>query len=134
MKIKLNKHSYVFSDFSLILFNDYLLSFILEANLFFCLIKHDSFCKLLLLCWSNMQISHWIFLKTTFIKWYSVMKKKLLYDLLSSCKLSLILNCWTNFNNHAFLAITDYFIMNNWNYVETLLMFKSLSNIHSEKK
>ena len=134
MKEKVSQHLQSISVFNSILFNNYLLSFILEANLFFHLIEHDNFCKLLLLYQSNMQISHWIVFKIIFIKQYSAMKKKLLHDFLSSCKLSLILNCWINFNNYAFLAIIDYFIMNNWNYVETLLIFKSLLSMHSEEK
>ena len=62
------------------------------------------------------------------------MQKRLLHDLSSSYKLLLVLNCWTSSNNYAFLAITVYFIINDWNYVEILLVFKSLSNMHSEKK
>ena len=50
MKTKSNKYSYFLSDFSLTSFNDYLLLFILKANLSFHLVKHDSFHKLLLLC------------------------------------------------------------------------------------
>ena len=123
-----------FSDFSLTLFNDYLFLFILEANLSFCLVEHDSFCKLLLLCWSKMQISHQIFLKITLIEWYMMMQKSILHDLSSSYKLLLVLNCWTSSNNYAFLAITDYFITDDWNYVEILLVFKSLSDMHSEEK
>ena len=128
MKIKLNEHSYFFSDFSMTSFNNYFFLFIFKANLSFHLIEHDSFCKLLLLCQSNMQISHQIFLKITLIKWYIAMQKKLLYDFSSSHKLLLVLNCWTSSNNYAFLAITDYFITDDWNYVEILLVFKSLSD------
>ena len=62
------------------------------------------------------------------------MKKKILHDLSSSRKLSLALNCWTSFNNHAFLAITNYFIMNNWNYVKILLTFKPFSKKHFREK
>ena len=61
------------------------------------------------------------------------MQKKLLYDLSLSCKLLLILNYWTSFNNYVFFVIIDYFITDDWNYVEILLVFKLFSNMHSEK-
>ena len=134
MKTKSNKCFYFLSNFNSASFNNYLFSFIFKAKFFFHLVEHDSFCKLLLFCWSNMQISHQIFLKITLIKWYIVMQKKLLYDLSLSYKLLLVLNCWTSSNNYAFLVITDYFITNDWNYVKILLIFKSLSDMHSEEK
>jgi hypothetical protein len=134
MKRKVSWCLHFISVFNSILFNNYLLLFILEANLSFCLVEHDSFHKLILLCWSNMQISHWIFLKITLIEWYTAMKKRVLHDLSSSHKLSLALNCWTSTNNHAFLAITGYFITDNWDYVEVLLTFKPLSEKHSGEK
>jgi len=81
-----------------------------------------------------MQILHQIFLKTTLIEQYTAIKKKVLYNLLSSYKLLLILNYWTSTNNHAFLAITNYFIINNWDYIEILLIFKSLSGKYSGEK
>ena len=81
-----------------------------------------------------MQILHWIFLKITLIEQYIMMQKKLLCDFLLSCKLLLILNCWTNSNNYAFLAITNYFITDDWNYVEILLVFKSFLSMHSKEK
>ena len=61
------------------------------------------------------------------------MKKEMLYDFLSSCKISLALNYWINLNKYAFFAISDYFIFNNWNYHEIFLIFKSLHDRHSEK-
>ena len=61
------------------------------------------------------------------------MKKEMLYDFLSSCKISFALNCWTSSNKYIFLAISDYFISDNWDYHEILLIFKSFHNRHSEE-
>ena len=61
------------------------------------------------------------------------MKKEMLYDFLSSHKILLALNYWTSSNKYAFLAISDYFISDNWDYHEILLIFKSLHDRHSEK-
>ena len=63
-----------------------------------------------------------------------MMQKSILYDLSSSHKLSLILNYWTSSNNYAFLVIINYFIINDWNYVEILLIFKSFSDMHLREK
>ena len=62
------------------------------------------------------------------------MQKRVLHDLSSLYKISLALDCWTSSNNHAFLAITDYFITDNWHYCEVLLAFKSLCDKHTEAK
>ena len=60
-------------------------------------------------------------------------RKKMLCDFSSSCKILLALNCWTSLNKYVFLAISNYFISDNWNYHEILLIFKSLHDRHSEK-
>jgi len=59
------------------------------------------------------------------------MKKGVLCDLPSSRKISLALDCWTSPNRYAFLAISGYFISDNWDYHEVLLAFKPLRGRHS---
>lgn len=132
IKTELFVHS--LSSFNQSIFNEFLLSFILEANLSFCLIKHDSFWKLLMLCWPDIQITHHTAFKTTLLQWYKMMWDEVLCDLSSSCKISLALDCWTSPNNYAFLAITGYFISDNWCYCEILLAFKSLYGKHTGVK
>ena len=61
------------------------------------------------------------------------MKKKILCDFLSSCKILLTLNYWISSNKYAFLAIFDYFISDNWDYYKILLIFKSFCDKYSEK-
>ena len=46
-------------------------------------------------------------------------------------KVSLALNCWSH-NHLSFLAITAYYINNNWNYNEILLRFKHVNGPHTE--
>ena len=46
-------------------------------------------------------------------------------------KVSLILNCWFH-NWLSFLAVTVYYIDNNWNYCETLLRFKHVNKSYTE--
>ncbi len=48
-----------------------------------------------------------------------------------SCgKISLALDCWTSTSQHAFLAITGYFIDDDWNYHEILVAFEPVSGSH----
>ena len=84
-------------------------------------------------CQSIVEISHQIKFKTTFLQHFKKMKKEILCDLSSSHKILLALNCWTSSNRYAFLTISDYFISDNWDYHEILLIFKSFHDRHSEE-
>ena len=57
----------------------------------------------------------------------------MLCDFLSSYKILFVLNCWINSNKYVFLAISDYFISDNWDYYEILLIFKLFCDKYSEK-
>jgi hypothetical protein len=46
-------------------------------------------------------------------------------------KLSLALDCWTSPFQQAFMAITAYFLDQNWDYRKVLLGFEPLSGTHS---
>jgi hypothetical protein len=54
-----------------------------------------------------------------------------LNDLPEGAKVSLALDCWTSPFQQAFMAITAYFIDNEWNYRELLLGFEPLHGPHS---
>ncbi|KAF4219054.1 hypothetical protein CNMCM5878_003909 [Aspergillus fumigatiaffinis] len=54
-----------------------------------------------------------------------------LRDLPDDAKVSLALDCWTSPFQQAFMAITAYFIDNEWNYRELLLGFEPLHGPHS---
>jgi hypothetical protein len=49
----------------------------------------------------------------------------------SGTKLSIALDCWTSPFQQAFMAITGYFIDDEWNYREILLGFEPLHGSHS---
>jgi hypothetical protein len=55
----------------------------------------------------------------------------LLQKLPPNGKLSIALDCWTSPFNHAFIAITGYFIDQEWNYREILLGFEPLHGTHN---
>ena len=115
------------------IFNEYFFLFIFEKNFSFYLIEYNIFCDLLCFCWSIIEILHQIKFKIIFLQCFEKIKKEMLYDFLSSYKISFALNCWTSLNKYAFLAIFDYFISDNWDYHEILLIFKSFCDRHSEK-
>ncbi|KAJ6038667.1 hypothetical protein N7460_007384 [Penicillium canescens] len=58
-------------------------------------------------------------------------QQETLQRLPSSAKLSLALDCWTSPFQDAFMAITGYFIDQEWEYREVLLGFEPLSGTHS---
>ena len=55
----------------------------------------------------------------------------LLSKLPPGAKLSIALDCWTSPFRQAFMAVTGYFIDNDWNYREILLGFKPLHGIYT---
>lgn len=57
--------------------------------------------------------------------------QKILEKLPPTAKLSIALDCWTSPFQQAFMAITGYFIDQNWNYREILLGFEPLHGTHS---
>ena len=52
-------------------------------------------------------------------------------DLPLTAKISLALDTWTSPNNLTFMAVTRYYIDENWQYREALLGFEPLTGIHS---
>lgn len=46
-------------------------------------------------------------------------------------RISIALDCWTSPFNQAFMAITGYFIDQDWNYYEVLLGFEHLHGSHT---
>lgn len=55
----------------------------------------------------------------------------LLSQLPSNAKLSIALDCWTSPFRQAFMAVTGYFIDQEWNYREILLGFEPLQGSHT---
>jgi hypothetical protein len=58
-------------------------------------------------------------------------QQHLLSNLPSGAKLSIALDCWTSPFRQAFMAVTGYFIDQDWNYREILLGFEPLYGTHS---
>lgn len=58
-------------------------------------------------------------------------QERLLQSLPPKAKLSLALDCWTSPFQQAFMAVTGYFLDEEWEYREVLLSFEPLSGTHS---
>jgi hypothetical protein len=58
-------------------------------------------------------------------------QKNILRMLPSYAKLSIGLDCWTSPFPQAFIAITGYFLDQNWDYREVLLAFDPLEGTHT---
>ena len=48
-------------------------------------------------------------------------------------KISIALNCWISFDQKSFMAITGYFITENFYFQEVLLGFALISGIHTDE-
>jgi len=57
--------------------------------------------------------------------------QSLLRTLPLGAKISISLDCWTSPFQQAFMAVTGYFIDQDWNYREVLLGFEPLHRTHS---
>jgi hypothetical protein len=58
-------------------------------------------------------------------------QKSVLSTLPKESRLSIALDCWTSPFNQAFMAITGYFIDQEWNYREVLLGFEHIHGSHT---
>lgn len=58
-------------------------------------------------------------------------QQKTLQQLPPNAKMSIALDCWTSPFKHAFMAITGYFLDQEWEYREVLLGFEPISGTHS---
>ena len=56
----------------------------------------------------------------------------MLNKLLQRSRLSIVLDCWISFFSQVFMAITGYFVDNNWEYREVFLEFELLYNLYTE--
>jgi hypothetical protein len=58
-------------------------------------------------------------------------QQSVLNKLPEGSRLSIALDCWTSPFNQAFMAITGYFLDQEWNYCEVLLGFEHLHGSHT---
>jgi hypothetical protein len=112
--------------------NDQILRFIVACRLPFNTISHPQFQCLLKMVSSGAKIStpsrHQ--LKDRLIELGNDTKSQIAASFPAKGKISIALDCWTSQNQQSFLAITGYFITDDFKYSEVLLSFSSLEGSH----
>lgn len=104
------------------------------ARLPFRLIEHPEFHRLIRMAQSAPTFPHIPSPRTIRRRLQTSVEDKqkgVLRKLPSNAKLSIALDCWTSPFTQAFMAITAYFIDEDWQYNEVLLGFEPLHGKHS---
>lgn len=100
----------------------------------FQIVEHPQFQSLLQLSQSAPALPDFPSAKTIQRRLSSTVKERhqsLLRTLPPNAKVSIALDCWTSPFQQAFMAVTGYFIDQDWNYREVLLGFEPLYGTHS---
>jgi hypothetical protein len=115
-------------------FNDRLLKFVLNVNLFFRAIESSFFKNFVNYLRRDVDILERIFFGEMMRKRANQMKDDIFQDLEVETKVSIALDVWISFNHLTFLDITAYFIDCEFRFRKILIAFKSLSEQHTKKK
>lgn len=100
----------------------------------FQIVEHPQFQKLFRLTQSAPSLLAFLSAKTAQRRLRSIIKERqqyLLQTVPADAKISIALDCWTSPFQQAFIAVTSYFIDQDWNYREVLLGFEPLHGAHS---
>jgi hypothetical protein len=100
----------------------------------FQIIEHPQFQRLLQLAQTAPSLLDFPSAKTIQRRLRDTVKEQqqnLLQKLPTGAKLSVALDCWTSPFQQAFMAVTGYFLDQDWNYREILLGFEPLHGNHS---
>jgi hypothetical protein len=105
----------------------------MTLNMSFRSIEHSKFIRLMNMFRFFINIFKRTFFEDQVRKKYQTIQNRLLQNLKSHTKISIVLNNWTSSNNIVFMNVTNYFIDKNWKYREVLLAFQSLSDAHTSE-
>ena len=108
--------------------------FIANSSLPFRILAHKGLADLLKMACSapsTPQLLNPITARRRLEKMVKDEQNKILSTLPPKAKLSLALDCWTSPFKQAFMAVTGYFVDQDWNYREILLGFEPLHGAHS---
>lgn len=111
-----------------------LLTFLAVSRLPFQLVEHPEFHGLLemaRLAPSRLEIPSAQTVRRHLQEIVQERQQNLLQTLPPNAKLSIALDCWTSPFQQAFMAVTSYFIDQEWNYRELLLGFEPLHGTHT---
>jgi hypothetical protein len=111
-----------------------ILNFITTARLPFRIVEHPEFKDLLeaaQLSESRIDIPSAQTIRRLLDDTVQEKQKEVLSKLPKGSRLSIALDCWTSPFSRAFMAITGYFLDQEWNYCEVLLGFEHLHGSHT---
>ncbi|KAJ5807732.1 hypothetical protein N7474_009001 [Penicillium riverlandense] len=120
--------------FSQNVFEEKLLEFITSAPLLFRIIEQTQFKDLLDMVQSassRLNIPSARSIRRRLEMSVEKQHQSVLSKLPEGSRLAIALDCWTSPFNQAFMAITGYFLDENWNYMEVLLGFEPLHGSHT---
>jgi hypothetical protein len=110
------------------------ISFITASRLLFQLVEHPQFRALIeiaQLAPSFPEIPSAYMVRRYLQELVQERQCTLLQTLPTGAKLSITLDCWTSPFRQAFMAVTGYFLDEDWNYREILLGFEPLHGSHT---
>lgn len=110
------------------------IQFITDSNLPWELLRHPGFCNLISMAQRMTSQPELLTPRTAQRRVSSGIisrQEEVLKTLPTDGKISLALDCWTSPFMDAFMAITAYFIDDQWNFREMLLGFEPLHGTHS---
>ena len=114
-------------------FHKTLVDFFVTINTNFNIVELKKFKNLLLICQLNLNISKWIVL-TKLIKSCAKEIESLIYCSLSkNWKIFLTIDVWSSLNQLLFLSVIAYFVNDNWKFQEMTIVFKIISDEHSDQ-
>ncbi|KAJ6084352.1 hypothetical protein N7486_011152 [Penicillium sp. IBT 16267x] len=111
-----------------------LLKFVTTARLPFRIVEHPEFkdlVEIIQLAQSKIDIPSARSLRRYLDTTVQEQQQSVLSKLLEGSRLSIALDCWTSPFSQAFMAITGYFLDQEWNYREVLLGFEHLHGSHT---
>jgi hypothetical protein len=121
-------------DFSQGLLQQKILKFITTARLPFRIVERTEFKDLLevaQLAESKLDIPSARTIRRLLDTTVQEQQQSVLSKLPEGSRISIALDCWTSPFNQAFMAISGYFIDQDWNYYEVLLGFEHLHGSHT---
>jgi hypothetical protein len=107
---------------------------ITTARLPFQIVEHPAFHDLLQTAWhaeSQLDIPSARSIRRLLDDNVTASQQNMLNRLPSGSSLLIALDCWTSPFSQAFMAVTGYFLDQDWNYCEVLLGFEPLDGPHS---
>jgi hypothetical protein len=111
--------------------SEQLLRTITSLQLPFRAVENQQFQRLVAMLNDEYKLPSHTTIRSRLLDRAAAIKKDLLNGLNKDSKVSLALDCWSSPTRLAFMAITAYFIDENWKYREALIGFEHLETVHT---